>query len=221
MAQGFSWRDAPGRVQNEESAKQVYSRSINCLSVFFLGVPTRLDHLRQVFGRLRIERQISRQRFALWPVRFDIGSAQGFENLAKLLDVRARREEVAVISEQFGHDAAGGPDIDALAIVAGITEEDLRRPIIPRHHVLGVPAAACCCAVKQLRNVEVDELDGAFGIEHQIVHFDISVPDADFMHLREPGQHLAHDIFDRFLGQEPWISGLRSLTAVPILLILR
>ena len=183
VAQGFSGRDAPVRVQSEKSAKQFYRRGINRLCTFFLRISTLLYHLGQVFGRLRVEGQIRWQRFALWPVRFDVGGAQDLENLAKLLDVRARREEVAVISEQLGHDAAGGPDIDALAIVASISKEYFRRPIIPRHYVLGV-WTTLCSAVEQLRNVEVDKFDGSLGVEHYIVHLDVSVPHSDFMHLR-------------------------------------
>ena len=57
----FAGEDAPGWVQSQELAKQVYSSRIHSLGAFLLRIPTLLDHLCQVFGRLWIERQISWQ----------------------------------------------------------------------------------------------------------------------------------------------------------------
>ena len=83
-----------------------------------------------------------------------------------------------------------------------VAEENLGRPVVPRNHILRVPTRDR--VVDKLGDVEVDELNDALGIDHNVVHFDVPVPDTRLVHLREPRQHLPHQVLDLGLSDETW-----------------
>ena len=84
----------------------------------------------------------------------------------------------------FGHDAAGGPDVDAGVVGAG-AKEDVRGAVPERHHFVaeGVDRDA-----ESSRQAEIRELELPLVVDEEVLRFEIAMQDTVFVTERYPLQ---------------------------------
>lgn len=119
------------------------------------------------------------------------GGAHDAEDLLELVFVGGSREEGAA-GVHFGHDAAGGPDVDAGVVGAG-AEEDVRGAVPEGDDLVGEGVDG---DAKGAREAEVRELELAFVVDEEILGFEIAVEDAVVVAEGDALQELVHEGFD-------------------------
>lgn len=119
------------------------------------------------------------------------GRAHETENLLQLVLVRGAGEEGAA-GVHFGHDAAGGPDVDA-GVVGARAEEDIRGAVPEGNDLIGEGVDG---DAEGPRKTEIGEFELALVVDEQVLRFQVAVEDAVFVAESDALQELVHEGFD-------------------------
>lgn len=133
--------------------------------------------IRFVFGELAYSR----------PRAFR-GRAHDSEDFLQLVFVCGAGEEWAT-RVHFGHDAAGGPDIDTGVIGAG-AEEDVWGAVPERYHFVGEGVDGNSEGASE---TEVREFELAFVVDEEVLGFEVAVKDAVVVAEGYTLQELVHE----------------------------
>lgn len=105
-----------------------------------------------------------------------------------LVHVVSPREERRPVDE-LHEDAADGPDVDGGGVVGGV-EQQLGRPVPPRHHVLRHHVALR----RRPREAEVADLEVAVGVQQQVAGLQVPVDHVRRVDVLEPPQQLVQKV---------------------------
>ena len=116
------------------------------------------------------------------------GRAHDAEDLLELVLVRGAGEEGAA-RVHFGHDAAGGPDVDA-GVVGARAEEDIRGAVPEGDDFVGEGVDG---DAEGAGEAEVGEFELAFVIDEEVLRLQVSVEDAVVVAEGDALEELVHE----------------------------
>jgi len=122
------------------------------------------------------------------------GRAHDAEDFLELVFVCGAREERAACVH-FGHDTAGGPDVDAGVVGAG-AEEDVRGAVPEGDDLVGEGVDG---DAEGAGEAEVGEFELAFVVDEEVLGFEVAVEDAVFMAEGDALEELVHEGFDGYI----------------------
>lgn len=117
--------------------------------------------------------------------------AHDAEDANELVFVGGSREE-GPAGVHFRHDAAGGPDVDAGVVCSG-PEKDIGGPVPESNDFVGegVDWDAECSG-----KTEIGKLELAFGVDEEVLRFEIAVKDSVGVAEVDSLEKLVHEGFD-------------------------
>ena len=113
--------------------------------------------------------------------------------------------------QQFGEDAADGPHVDGVGVVAA-AHQQLRRAVVLRHDLLchGSPSVGLLYA----RQTEITDLEQTITIDQKVARFDVAVQDARRVQVLEATQDLVQEHLHVVRGQ--WLRGDDDLVQITL-----
>mmetsp|Transcript_15914 Transcript_15914/g.62183 ORF Transcript_15914/g.62183 Transcript_15914/m.62183 type:complete len:368 (-) Transcript_15914:146-1249(-) len=176
VLQGSARRDALGGVQVQHAAQEVQALLVEA------------GHGLRPRAALpaREERVVVGQVLDALPDSV-AGRAADLEDLVELVDLRVARKE-RVQQQQLGEDAADRPDVDRRRV--GLhAEEDLRRAVPQRHHVVRVGTER---HVEGTCQAKIGDLQGALLVDQEVRRLEVPVDDAARVAVRQAAKELVH-----------------------------
>ena len=119
------------------------------------------------------------------------GGAHQAEDLLELVFV-GRAGEQGATRVHFGHDTAGGPDVDA-GVVGATPEQDVRGAVPEGNDFVGEGVDG---NAEGAGETKVGEFELAFVVDEEILGFQVTVEDAIFMTECNSLEELVHERFD-------------------------
>lgn len=119
------------------------------------------------------------------------GGAHEAEDFLELVFVGGAREK-GPAGVHFGHDAAGGPDVDA-GVVGARTEQDIGSAIPEGDDFVGEGVDG---DAKGSRKTEIGELELTFVVDEKILGLEVAMQDAVLVAKGDALEELVHEGFD-------------------------